>query len=142
MNLLLLLIIIGLVAVIFVVIFRSVALSSRQRESIPASMVVLDTDALAGRLVRAVQFQTVSYEDRARFNETEFDGFQKFIEQAFPKVHAAMKKEIVGDYSLLYTWKGQDDEELPILLAAHMDVVPAESESGSNWTYSLPFRVT
>jgi carboxypeptidase PM20D1 len=35
--------------------------------------------------------------------------------------------------------KGQDDQELPILLAAHMDVVPAESESGSNWTY-LPFE--
>jgi carboxypeptidase PM20D1 len=135
MNLLLLLIIVGLVAVISVVIFRSVALSSRQIESIPASMVVLDTDALAGRLVRAVQFQTVSYEDRTRFNKEEFIGFQKFLEQSFPKVHAVMKKEIVGDYSLLYTWKGQDDKELPILLAAHMDVVPAESESGSKWTY-------
>jgi carboxypeptidase PM20D1 len=139
MNLLFLLVIVGLVAVAFAVIFRSMALSYRQVESIPASMVVLDTDALAGRLGRAIQFQTVSYEDRTRFNKEEFIGFQKFLEQTFLKVHAAMKKEIVGDYSLLYTWKGEDDKELPILLSAHMDVVPAESESGSNWTYP-PFQ--
>jgi carboxypeptidase PM20D1 len=139
MNLLLLLIIVGLVAVASVVIFRSVTLSSRQVKSIPASNIIFDTKVLAERLEKAIQFQTISYEDRARFNEAEFKGFQKFLEQSFPKVHAAMKKEFAGDYSLLYTWKGQDDKELPILLAAHMDVVPAESEPGSKWTYP-PFQ--
>lgn len=48
-----------------------------------------------------------------------------------------MQKEIVGDYGLLYTWKGQDDKTMPILLAAHMDVVPAESWWGKNWRYPL-----
>ncbi|MCX5848859.1 MAG: M20 family peptidase [Deltaproteobacteria bacterium] len=139
MKLLLLLISAVLIAVASVVIFRSVTISSRQVQSIPANSIILDTKVLAGRLGMAVQFQTISYEDRARFNEAQFKGFQKFLEQAFPKVHAAMTKEIVGDYSLLYTWKGRDDKELPILLAAHMDVVPAESEAGSNWTYP-PFQ--
>ena len=86
-----------------------------------------------------MQFQTVSYEDKAKFNEKEFIAFHKFLEQSYPKVHATLKKEIVGDYSLLYTWKGQDDKELPILLAAHMDVVPAEYEPESKWSYP-PFQ--
>ena len=129
----------GLVAVALVVIFRALTLSSRQIQPIPASGIILDSKALAGRLERAVQFQTISYEDHARFDEAEFKGFQKFLEQSFPKVHAAMKKEIVGDYSLLYTLKGRDDKELPILLAAHMDVVPAELSAESNWKYP-PFQ--
>ena len=138
MKKLLLLISVGLIAVA-VFMFNSLALAARQVESISGTSIKLDKMALAGRLERAVQFQTISYEDRTRFNKEEFIDFQKFLEQSFPKVHAAMKKEIVGDYSLLYTWKGQDDKELPILLAAHMDVVPAESEPGRNWTYP-PFQ--
>jgi len=98
-----------------------------------------DTKALAGRLASAVQIQTVSYEDHARFNEKAFKDFQKFLEKNFPKVHSTTKKEVVGDYSLLFTWKGRDDKELPVLLAAHMDVVPAESEPGKNWIYP-PFQ--
>lgn len=138
MNVLLLLVSAVLI-VVSVIIFRLLALSSRQSESIPGNSVILDENALAERLEKAVKFQTVSYEDKTQFNQDEFIGFQIFLELSFPKVHAAIKKEIVSDYSILYTWEGQDDKESPILLAAHMDVVPAESESGSNWTYP-PFK--
>ena len=126
MNVLLLLVSAVLI-VVSVIIFRLLALSSRQSESIPGKSVILDENALAERLEKAVKFQTVSYEDKTQFNQDEFIGFQIFLELSFPKVHAAIKKEIVSDYSILYTWEGQDDKELPILLAAHMDVVPAES---------------
>ncbi|PKN51855.1 MAG: hypothetical protein CVU55_10440 [Deltaproteobacteria bacterium HGW-Deltaproteobacteria-13] len=139
MKKLLLLIGAVLVAVVLIVIFRAVTLSSRQVQALPSSSITLDTKALAGRLERAVQFQTISYQDRARMNKEAFTGFQKFLEQSFPRVHAAMKKEIVGDYGLLYTWKGRDDKELPILFAAHMDVVPAEYGPDSQWTYP-PFQ--
>ena len=95
--------------------------------------------SLSGRLEKAVRFQTISHEDPAQFKEEEFKGFQNFLEKAFPKVHATMAKEILGNYSLLYTWKGVGEKELPILLAAHIDVVPAETQSGSNWIYP-PFQ--
>jgi len=138
MNVLLLLVS-AVFIVASVIIFRLLALSSRQSKSIPGNSVILDENALAERLEKAVKFQTISYEDKTQFNQDEFIGFQKFLEQSFPKVHAAIKKEIISDYSILYTWEGQDDKEVPILLAAHMDVVPAELESGSNWTYP-PFK--
>ena len=115
------------------------ACAAMQNETFPANSFGFDIKALSERLGRAVQFQTVSYEDKAQFDKEAFTGFQKFLEQEFPNVHAALKKEVVADYSLLFTWPGRDQQELPILLAAHMDVVPAGSESGSPWTYP-PFQ--
>lgn len=98
-----------------------------------------DTKVLAGRLAKALPFQTISYEDRAKFDKKVFRDFHKYLAQSFPRVHASLKKEVIGEYSLLYTWKGRDDKKPPVLLAAHMDVVPAESEPGKHWTYP-PFR--
>lgn len=126
------------IAVISVLIFKSVAFAAGQSESISAKSIAPDAMALAVRLGKAIQFQTVSYEDEASFKKDSFINFQIFLEQSFPKVHAALQKEIVGEYSLLYTWQGADNKELPILLSAHYDVVPAEPESGS-WTYP-PFE--
>jgi len=124
-----------IVSVICVVIFRAVTMSSRQIDPAPATEFNLNADALGVRLAKAVQYQTISYEDKTKFDKGQFIGFQKFLEQTFPKVHKALQKEIVGEYSLLYTLKGQDEKELPILLAAHMDVVPAEYEPDSKWNY-------
>jgi carboxypeptidase PM20D1 len=132
---LLLLISLVSIAVISVFIFKSEAFAAGQAESISAKSTAPDAMALAGRLGKAVGFQTVSNEDQNNFKKDEFISFQKFLEQSYPKVHAALKKEIVGDYSLLYTWQGRDDKELPFLLAAHYDVVPAEPESGKGWSY-------
>lgn len=139
MKKLLLVAVVGLMVVASVVLFKTMTVSSGKTETPPASRIVLDKQALAERLAAAVQFQTIFYEDPALFDEKEFKGFQKFLERSFPAVHATMQKEIVGDYSLLYTWKGQDDKAMPILLAAHMDVVPAESGWGKNWRYP-PFQ--
>jgi len=58
-----------------------------------------------------------------------------FFDQAFPHVHETLKREVVAEYSLLYTWKGQDERLRPLLLLGHMDVVPAESQSGTGWTH-------
>jgi carboxypeptidase PM20D1 len=50
-------------------------------------------------------------------------------------VHATLTREIVNDYSLLYTWKGTDTNLKPILLLAHMDVVPVDSGTENKWTH-------
>jgi carboxypeptidase PM20D1 len=40
---------------------------------------------------------------------------------------------VVNDYSLLYTWEGQGTGA-PILLLAHLDVVPVEAGTEADWT--------
>jgi len=99
----------------------------------------LDKNKLAERLARAVGFRTIAREDPSPSDQEAFLDFQKFLEQTFPQVHADLKKEIFGDYSLLFTWKGEDEKDLPILLSAHMDVVPVEAETLGDWCYP-PFE--
>ena len=52
-----------------------------------------------------------------------------YFEKAFPRTHAALKRETVGEggLSLLYTWEGTDSSAPPCLLMSHIDVVPVET---------------
>ena len=45
----------------------------------------------------------------------------------------------MGEYSLLYTWRGNSPELKPMLLIAHMDVVPIELGTDGEWTHP-PFE--
>ncbi len=58
-----------------------------------------------------------------------------YLEGAFPRVHAALSKEVVGELSLLYTWQGRETAEKPILLMAHLDVVPVLAGTEDDWTH-------
>src|SRR5262249_39731920 len=40
---------------------------------------------------------------------------------------------VVNDHSLLYQWKGQGEGK-PIVLLAHLDVVPVEASAQNTWT--------
>ena len=126
-------------AVISILVVSPVVFSSEAVDTISINNRITDENLLTERFSKALKYQTVSQEDRAQFNQEAFLGFQKFLEQSFPKAHRIMKKEIVGDYSLLYKWQGRDDKALPILLVAHMDVVPADTASGGSWSYP-PFQ--
>ena len=138
MEKLLLFIGVGLVA--SVLVFNSLTLAAGQTASNAATTTAgSDKKILAQRLANAITFQTVSHEDSTKFNEKAFRDFQKYLERTFPKVHASMKKETVGDYSLLFTWQGRNHEPLPVLLAAHMDVVPVGWGTEGGWTYP-PFQ--
>jgi carboxypeptidase PM20D1 len=44
-------------------------------------------------------------------------------------------REVIGGYSLLYTWPGSDTTQRPMLLMGHMDVVPVETGTESRWTH-------
>lgn len=88
---------------------------------------------------RALQFQTVSYPDLSRIDPAEFLALHDYLERTFPGVHATLTREIIGDYSLLYTWKGTDPNRKPILLMSHLDVVPVELDIEEEWEYP-PFE--
>jgi carboxypeptidase PM20D1 len=48
-------------------------------------------------------------------------------------VHRTLRRELVSDLSLLFTWTGRDASAPPILLLSHLDVVPVESEAA--WSH-------
>lgn len=55
------------------------------------------------------------------------------ISIGYPKLHSTsfVKRELVANYSLLYTIKGSDASLKPYMLCAHLDVVPVELDK---WT--------
>ncbi len=102
-----------------------------------------DANTVANHLAEAVKFRTISWQAGApaedvAASQAAFVAFRDWIEATYPNVSKALTREIVGDYSLLYTWKGSDPALKPILLMSHMDVVPVVPGTEKNWTHE-PF---
>jgi carboxypeptidase PM20D1 len=102
----------------------------------------LDEAAIAGRLAGAVRIPTISFEQRAQIDAPQLELLAAYLVNSFPRVHAALTRERVGTHSLLFTWPGRDAtprhgtaHASPILLLAHMDVVPIEPGTESRWTH-------
>lgn len=85
----------------------------------------------------AVRIPTVCYDDLGTPEEDLrwkiFDGFHTYIEQRFPKVHTNLQRTKVATYALVYHWQGTDTSLKPLLLAAHMDVVPTNAATEADW---------
>jgi carboxypeptidase PM20D1 len=114
---------------LLVLAVRTVRFTSRQVAAPPAATLNFDLNSALQRLSRAIQFRTVSSRDPAQSSADEFQRLHEFLSESFPLLAKQLGKETVGDHSLLYTWKGQDSSAKPILLMAHMDVVPAAEPS-------------
>jgi carboxypeptidase PM20D1 len=87
----------------------------------------------AERLAGALRIPTISAQDPAAFDRKAFLMSHAYLQEAFPRAHAHLRREVVGGHSLLYTWRGSDTSLNPILLAAHQDVVPIEPGTEQKW---------
>ncbi len=95
---------------------------------------ILDKN-FAGNLSEGIKFRTISEKNGSvGRHRQDFIGFKEFLKKTFPLVHSTLKEEEVDSFSLLYTWKGQNPKLEPILLIAHQDVVPIDSNSEIKWT--------
>lgn len=126
-----LLLLLGLAGLLVV---RTLGFRSRQVVVTPAPAEPFDTAALAQRLAGALTFKTISYQDSSQFDARVFDGFQRYLQDSFPRVQATLKREQVNGYGLLYEWTGSDATLAPIVLLAHQDVVPIEPGTEGRWT--------
>ncbi|MDN8615906.1 M20 family peptidase [Variovorax ginsengisoli] len=107
---------------------------SRQLAVAPAPKLAIDVQAAARRLAGAIPFRTVSSLDNPTGNDAEFDKLHAYLAEQFPKVHATLKKEVVGQKALLYTWAGSDPTAKPIALMAHQDMVPIAPGTEKAWS--------
>lgn len=118
-----------------VLVVRASMLSSRQPKVAPLPPVAVDGEAVAKTLGAAIRRKTISTSVDAPAPVAEMEALWSDLEAAFPKAHAALKKEKVGERSLLYTWQGENASLAPIILCAHMDVVPVEAGTESAWSH-------
>jgi carboxypeptidase PM20D1 len=124
----------ALVALAAVVAVKTWTTPSRQLVVAPAPKLDIDLQAAAKRLAGAIPIRTVSSLDDPAANLAEFDRLHAYLEQNFPKVHATLKKEVVGQKALLYTWTGSDAAAKPIALMAHQDMVPIAPGTEKAWS--------
>lgn len=94
----------------------------------------MDSEAAVERLRALIRVPTVSRTDRELQDADAFARFPALLAELYPRVHAELEFERVGDVGLLYRWPGTGAGDALILMA-HWDVVPAD-ETG--WTHE-PF---
>jgi carboxypeptidase PM20D1 len=130
-------VVVGLISVAAVVVARALTARSIQVVVEPVPRISIDDGAIE-RLAGAIRLPTVSRSDGSHSDFAALEGLHRHLEVCFPKVHETLTREIVNGQSLLFTWKGQDPAAKPILLMAHMDVVPVEPRTEASWTHG-PF---
>jgi carboxypeptidase PM20D1 len=128
MKRILLFALLALTALVAVLIARALTLESKQLKAPAAPKLTIDSAAAVQRFAKAIQFRTVSSEPQT----FERDAFIAWLAQAYPRVHASLKREITEHGALLYTWSGSDPARPALLLMGHYDTVPVEANT--KWT--------
>ncbi|MEO0817504.1 MAG: M20 family peptidase [Pseudomonadota bacterium] len=96
----------------------------------------ISAQAAADNLSEALQFKTITVApgDPRPGSEGPWLDLHAWLEGTYPAAHTAMTRELVADYTLLYTWAGSDASLEPLLLMAHQDVVPVNIGTETDWT--------
>jgi carboxypeptidase PM20D1 len=125
---------IGGLLIIFIIVTVSNAMlvNSRQPSPQPTEVVINEVKAVE-HLSKAITYKTISYQERSKFDFTEFDNFISFLEESYPSVHTQLELEKINEYGLIYKWKGSDSSKNPIGLTSHYDVVPVLAGTEENW---------
>lgn len=84
-----------------------------------------DLPRAVARLQALVRLPTVSYREPGRADGRVFDAFLTELRQQFPVLHERLELTRVHTHGLLFHWRGASAER-PVVLMAHLDVVPVE----------------
>ena len=120
------------VLVLCILLFNTLSLTSKQVDSEPLEKLVISDDVYKN-LSKAIQYPTISFNEDAIPDSTAFYGFHQFLHDTYPLIHEQLTLEKVNEYSLLYTWKGTDQNKKPIILMSHQDVVPVDEPTLNDW---------
>lgn len=130
---------IALLTFIGVIIFWTLFHSRRVYVAPYYGRIQIDIAEAVARLSRVIQFKTISNDSVQHIDGDEFKAMHDYIEESFPLIHQYLKKEVINEFSLLYTWEGSNPELKPMMLTCHLDVVPVEPGTEKDWEFP-PFQ--
>ena len=87
---------------------------------------------------KAIKIKTISPENAIDFDSIQFHRFTNFLKNTYPLVDSLLEKKMFNSFSFLYKWSGSDLTLKPIILMAHLDVVPVIKENTASWKH-YPF---
>lgn len=88
----------------------------------------MSTHRVVGKLQTLVRFPTVSYPDWDQVDVAAFDGFLAELAVQFPLLHERLELTRIDTHGLLFHWPGRSAER-PVVLMAHLDVVPVDGDA-------------
>ena len=107
-------------------LFNTFTFSSNQL-AVSAVEKVATPEGAVQRFVDAIAIRTVSFENEADFDSTQFQLFNEFLAKNYPLADSLLEHQTFNEFSHLYKWAGSDASLDPIILASHIDVVPIAS---------------
>jgi carboxypeptidase PM20D1 len=113
-------------------------LSKKYYQSPDSIRISKKSKIMATHLSEAIQYQTVSYDANDNKNTIDYNEFirlHQWFQKTYPNVHKHFERHVINDYSLLYIWRGTNDDD-PYMVYGHMDVVPI---LGQKWSIDNPF---
>jgi carboxypeptidase PM20D1 len=128
------LLLVVLILLIVVVLMRGMMFPKMTEPVEAVEAPEVEKEVAAEHLSAAIRIATVS-QTEGEVNRKALDELRREMEKMYPRVHSSLKREVINQYSLLYTWEGSNPDLPPVLLAAHMDVVPADPKTLDQWTY-------
>lgn len=111
---------------ILYLLFNTYRFTSKQIDVTPVEKTKTPEGAIS-RITEAISYRTISYEDKADFDSTQFIKFNEFLLRSYPLLHSTCEQKTFNKYSHLFKWTGQNTNLDPIVLMAHHDVVPIAS---------------
>lgn len=128
-------IIAGIVALfVTVLLIRAFQMKSPETHAEGSWKPPEEMDPACEHLARAIRCRTISSSE-GDMDMAPFMDLHKELEDMYPLVHKHLKKEVVNEGSLLYHWKGSDPAAKPVLFMGHLDVVPVEPGTESDWVH-------
>lgn len=121
------------IVLVGVLLFNTLKFESKQLDIAGEASPEISASAIEN-FKSAIRIKTISYGDSIPLDTAEFYSFHRFLESTYPLVHQKLMLEKVKDYSLLYKWEGKNTSANPIVLMAHMDVVPVEPGTETLWS--------
>lgn len=121
-------IILSLIAVFFaVIIIRTAMFKKKPLVELFENEESFDKDKAVETLRTLVRFKTISYRDKSKEDDKEFEGLIEKLPELYPNVFAKCEFKRLPDRALLFRWKGKESGK-PTVLMAHYDVVPVNEE--------------
>jgi carboxypeptidase PM20D1 len=115
-------------------VWRAAGRSPRRLHVAPLDTAPVDAERVAHALAQTIRHETITLSREAPLPAEAFEALQAELGDLFPRVHASLELERVGEWSLLYTWRGREPELAPVILVAHQDVVPVDPGTEDAWS--------
>jgi len=120
-----------MVVLVGILVIRTLSFSSRQIPVAPVAPFPVHPD-VHGRLAGALSFPTISL---APVDTQAFLNLDTFLLDNYPLADSLLWRTTFSGLSTLLRWPGKTASLEPVLLLAHKDVVPPDSNSLDRWTY-------